>query len=78
MKTENNQHEVLYSWSYCQYLRRPLLLIQLWIPDDTIHLTNIFWKPTTCQHFVGHYKIKPEDNVGPDISEFGERSQENI
>ena len=31
-----------------------------------------------CQHFVGHYKIKHEDNIGPDINEFGERSQEKI
>ena len=22
--------------------------------------------------FVGHYKIKHEDNIGPDINEFGE------
>ena len=39
---------------------------------------NIFWIPTMCQHFVGHYKIKHEDNIGPDINEFGERSQEKI
>jgi len=31
-----------------------------------------------CQHFVGHYKIKHEDNIGPDINEFGEKSGKNI